>query len=213
MPETGIYNGIPENITLEFARDWVRPRNSEKRFKHICGVAEVAAKIARAAGADVFLAELGGWLHDACKEVKDSELVELAERYRLQVGEIEKLQGHLLHGPVAAETVKRELNIDNEELLDAIRQHTLGAVNMTKLSKVVFLADCLEESRPADYTQPIWDALDIDGECNLDRAIYKASDLNLLHVIEKGRLIHPLSILVRNHHLQKNFLLPKGSRK
>ena len=31
---------------------------------------------------------------------------------------------------------------------------------MSDISKIVFLADCLEESRPRDYTDPIWRALE-----------------------------------------------------
>jgi predicted HD superfamily hydrolase involved in NAD metabolism len=193
--------GVPESLTLEFAKNWVKPRNSEKRFKHICGVADVARRIAAAAGEDVFLAELGGWLHDACKEVKDKELVKMAEGFGMDLHPIERAHGHLLHGPVAAEVARRELNVSNEALLDAVKEHTLGAVPMTNLSKIVFLADCLEEGRPRDYTDPIWQALDIDGTCDLDNAVYKACDLNLQHVMETGRPIHPLTVEVRNYYL------------
>ena len=61
------YEGIPETLTLKAARQFVEPRVSEKRFAHIEGVAKFAKKIAEAAGVDPFLAELSGWLHDACK--------------------------------------------------------------------------------------------------------------------------------------------------
>jgi predicted HD superfamily hydrolase involved in NAD metabolism len=195
--------GIPETVTLEFARAWVEPRNSPKRFKHIEGVADVARRIAAAAGEDVFLAELGGWLHDACKEVKDKTLVEMAQGFRLSLHPIEKAHGHLLHGPVAAEVARRELGITHQQLLDSIKEHTLGAAPMSKLSEIVFLADCLEEGRPSDYTDPIWEALDIDGSCNLDAAILKACDLNLQHLMETGRPIHPLTVEVRNLYLER----------
>ncbi len=153
------YDGIPSDFTLEKAEEWVRPRISEKRFLHVKGVATVARELAEEAGCDVFLAELAGWLHDACKETKDRDLVIEAMQFGLQLTRLDKVSGHLWHGPVGAETIKRDLNITNELVLDAIREHTLGAVGMTDLSKVVFLADCLEASRPTDYTDPIWQAL------------------------------------------------------
>jgi predicted HD superfamily hydrolase involved in NAD metabolism len=206
---TKAYPGIPENVTLEFAKNWMQPRNSAKRFKHICGVAHVAGRIAEAAGEDTFLAELGGWLHDACKEVKDKELVKMAEGFGMKLHPIERAYGHILHGPVAAEVARRELNITHKELLDAVKEHTLGAVPMTNLSKIVFLADCLEEGRPRDYTDPIWQALDPDGACDLDKAIYKACDLNLQHLIEKQRPIHPLTVEVRNYYMQRTSCPPK----
>lgn len=189
-------------MTLKEAEEWVKPRVSEKRFKHILGVAKVAKQIAAAAGGDVFLAELGGILHDACKEVKDKKLVEMARDYGLKLDPILESYGHLLHGPVAAEVVKRELQIDHKELCDAIAEHTLGAVPMTNLSKVLFLADCLEESRPRSYTDPIWKALDVDGKCDLDHAIVVACDQGLKYLIEDKKPIHPKAIEVRNFYLR-----------
>lgn len=197
-----LYEGIPAQVTLDFARDWVRPRISEKRYKHTLGVAEVARRIAKACGdCDFFLAELGGLLHDCCKEVKDRELVRMAREFGLQLDPILENYGHLLHGPVAAEVSKRELNIEHRDLYNAIAEHTLGAAPMSTLSKVLFLADCLEESRPKSYTTPIWQALDIDSVCNLDNAIVVASDEGLKYLIADKKPIHPRAIEVRNFYL------------
>lgn len=198
MPE-----GIPETLTLEFAQDWARQRVTEKRFKHIKGVAKVARQLAEQCRCDPFLAELGGLLHDACKEVKDSELVALAREFGLPLHPIEETNGHLLHGPVGAAVVRKELGVTNEEMLDAISEHTLGAVDMSELSKVLFLADCLEESRPKSYTDPIWKALndrkvDYSSSINLDAAMLKACDLGLTLLVEDHRVIHPRTIEVRN---------------
>ncbi len=212
------YDGIPKDLTLEKAQEWVRPRISEKRFSHVRGVAKVARELAGEAGCDLFLAELAGWLHDACKETKDRDLVIQAMQFGLQLTRLDKVSGHLWHGPVGAETIKRDLNINNELVLNAIREHTLGAVEMTVLSKVVFLADCLEASRPTDYTDPIWQALrgtdskesknsekkskkKQEQELDLDLAILVACDLGLSQLIEVGRTIHPKTVDVRNYYL------------
>jgi predicted HD superfamily hydrolase involved in NAD metabolism len=151
--------GVPATLTLKFAREWVRTRISEKRFRHTEGVAETARELALRSNCDVFLAELGGLLHDCCKEVKDKELITRAKEFGLKLHPIEELNGHLLHGPVAAETVRAELGLTNQEVLNAIAEHTLGAVDMTTLSKVVFLADAIEPGRSKDYVKPIWQAL------------------------------------------------------
>jgi predicted HD superfamily hydrolase involved in NAD metabolism len=207
------YDGIPSDLTLEKAEEWVRPRISERRFSHVAGVAKVARELAEEAGCDVFLAELAAWLHDACKETKDRDLVIQALQFGLQLTPLDRVNGHLWHGPVGAETIKRDLNITNEHVLDAIREHTLGAVAMTELSKVVFLADCLEASRPADYTDPIWLALrgaepnkaekksQKKHALDLDLALLVACDLGLNQLIESGRAIHPKTVDVRNYYL------------
>jgi predicted HD superfamily hydrolase involved in NAD metabolism len=195
------YDGIPPEVTLEFLKSWVKPRVSEKRYKHIKGVVAVAKEIAQAAQVDIFLAELCGWLHDACKEVKDKQLVHMAREFGLTLDPILEANGHLLHGPVAAEVAKRELSILNKDVYDAVAQHTLGEVPMTRLSQVVFLADCLEASRPEHYTKPIWAALDLDGATNLEAAIVVATDEGLKFLISDKKSIHPKTISVRNHYL------------
>lgn len=200
-------NGIPATLTLEQARSFTEKRISKKRFEHVCGVAEVGGALAARANVDIFLVELACWLHDCCKEFKDKELVAMAMEGGLEPDSICRANGHLLHGPVAAMVVKKELDIQNEEVLNSIAEHTLGNAPMSEISKVVFLADCLEKSRPFAFTAPIWDALGGQttdkkkSEVNLDKAMLKASDLSLAHLLETGRVIHPKTVDVRNYFL------------
>jgi predicted HD superfamily hydrolase involved in NAD metabolism len=193
--------GIPADLGLDFVENWVKQRLSEKRYRHCQGVVTVARQLAPLAPCDLFLAELSAWLHDACKEVKDSELIKRAQKAKLKLHPVERLHGHVLHGPVAALTARKELGIRNQDVLDAISQHTLGHAPMSALSKTVFLADCLEASRPADYTTPIWEALDLGGRNCLDAAVLTALNLGLSSLINSNKPIHPKTIDVRNYYL------------
>lgn len=197
------YKGIPEEVTLDAARQWAKPRVTEKRFRHVEGVAAVGKEIAKLAGEDAFLAELACWLHDGCKEWKDKDLVKAALSYGMKLNDVEKENGHLLHGPVGAMVAREELGIKHQDLLDAVSEHTLGKVGMTNLSKVVFLADCLEDSRPKDFTDPIWAALKNNPKkkADLDAAMLVACDLSLEHLISARRVIHIKTVDVRNYFL------------
>jgi predicted HD superfamily hydrolase involved in NAD metabolism len=196
-------DGVPENLDVDFIKKWVGKRVSERRFKHIVGVAETAKQLAARAGCSVKLAELAGWLHDCCKEVKDKELISLATSFGLQLHPVEQLNGHLLHGPVGACVCREELKLTNAEVLAAIAEHTLGAVNMSTLSKVVFLADSIEPGRNADYTKPIWEALgNSNKKIDLDMAILVSCESGLIDLLKSGRLIHPKTVDVRNYYLQ-----------
>ncbi len=199
--------GIPAGMTLEIAREFAQPRISKKRFDHVCGVAAVGDLIAKKAGVNRLLVGLACYLHDCCKEIKEKELIERALAGGLELSATDRINGHLLHGPVAALTIKHELKISNKEVLAAISEHTLGNVPMSEVSKVVFLADCLEESRPKDFTEPIWKALYSDvlaepsKKVNLDKAMLIACDLSLSNLIDVGKPIHPKTVDVRNHFL------------
>jgi len=210
--------GVPSGLTLKAASEWALPRVSGKRAEHVRGVYKVGAKLAAMAHLrpeDSFMVELACLLHDACKEYKDTRLVEMAQSYGMTLSSLEKINGHLLHGPVAAFVVRDELGLTNETVLQAITEHTLGNCPMTDISKLVFLADCLEESRPKDFTKPIWAALQPDRgrddkkkksgqektKVNLDDAMLVALDLSLVHVLETKRAIHPKTVDVRNYFL------------
>jgi predicted HD superfamily hydrolase involved in NAD metabolism len=186
---------------LQFVKDWVKPKVSAKRFGHIAGVAKTGKELAQKFSNNpeiVYMAELAGWLHDACKETKDNILVQQAKDYGLTLHPIEEANGHLLHGPVAAQLVKKEFDLDHADILNAIAQHTLGAIDMSLLSKIVFLADAIEPARPADYANPIKQAIDQ----SLDDAILVACNSNLQILLETNKTIHPRTVEVRNYYLQ-----------
>lgn len=210
--KASVIKGVPEGLTLAKVAKWVEPRISKKRFAHVQGVVAVGQELSRLYGlnqAERFYVGLACWLHDSCKEMKDYELVEKARDLGIELTEIEKSSGHLLHGPVAARLVKKELKISNKAVLAAMAQHTLGATNMTEIAKIVYLADCLEASRPDDFTQPIWAALTsgrgraqaVKGSIDVDKAMLVACDLSLEHLLKSRRPIHPLTVDVRNHFL------------
>jgi len=209
--------GVPAILTLDYARDWALARVSKKRADHVLGVHKVGRQLADMAEQDEdsrYMVELACLLHDACKEFKDTQLVALAEENGMQLSPLEKANGHLLHGPVAAFTVKSEFGLTNETVLAAISEHTLGNCPMSDISKLVFLADCLDETRPKDYTRPIWLALEggskddkkkktakKDTCVNIDNAMLVALDSSLAHVLATRRAIHPKTVDVRNYFL------------
>jgi predicted HD superfamily hydrolase involved in NAD metabolism len=183
------------------AKEWSKTKVSQKRFEHIAGVAKTAVQLAQLFDCDPYLAELAAWLHDACKESKPKDLIQQYRQFGLEPSIVEEANGHILHGPVAAELIRTALGIKNEDVLNAVREHTLGAINMSLLSKVIFLADALEPGRPVDYTQPIWQALSLSGRANIDLAILVTLDLNLQHLLKLRKTIHPKTVEVRNHYL------------
>ncbi len=193
---------------LKYVQSWVKERVSAKRFGHIVGVAQTAKKLAQQFSEDAELAykaELAGWLHDSCKETKDKELVVQAKEYGMQLDPVEEENGHLLHGPVAAQFVKHEFGLKDQDILNAIAEHTLGAINMTLLSKIVFLADAIEPGRPAEYADPIREPIKSgcgDTIGSLDKAILVACESSLQYLAQAGKAIHPKTVQVRDYYLQ-----------
>ncbi len=220
------YEGVPDDLCLSKLASWVKPRVSKDRFKHIKGTVLVGMHICNSIGLESFPVEVALLLHDACKEMKAAALVSEAKKFGLPLTPEDEANGHVLHGPVAALVAEHELGITNRDILSAISEHTLGSTTMTLVSKVVYLADTLEESRPESLIVPVWIALGLKPPydtkafgslensdlatgkgsrtkiTDLDKAIYVASNLVITNLVEKQKAIHPRALTVRDHFLE-----------
>ena len=140
---------MPQYVSLDTVDAFVRQRISAKRHVHVLGVADTAERLATVHGLDPRRARLAALLHDATRELEQEDFLRLAEEWSLPVGEPECRSPKLLHGPIAAEMAKRELGIEDEEVLEAVRVHTTGKPGMSPLALDLYVADKIEPGR--DY--------------------------------------------------------------
>ncbi len=105
--------------------DYVKTHVDEYRYKHTQGVVKAIEKYALKYGADVKKAKIAAVFHDACK----------GQNLGLE------------HGKAAARIIRDEFGVEDEDIINAIANHTVGRVGMSLLEKVIKLADLLEENR------------------------------------------------------------------
>jgi len=96
---------------------------------------------------------------------------------------------------VAEET----FGITDREILDAIRNHTLGRPGMGALSCVVFLADFLE---PGRGNTPRLNELRQIGRERLLRGVVGVCEDSLRYLLDTRKPIHPRTVDTRNWALQ-----------
>ena len=174
---------------LEAAEAFARKRLSENRCGHTLRVADTAESLARKHSLDPDRTRLAALLHDAARETEPEEFLRLAEEWNLPVGEPERDSPKLLHGPVAAELARRELGVENEEVLAAIRVHTVGAAGMGPLALALYVADKIEPARDYPSVGSIRDL----AEKNLREAAAESLRRVIAHNEGRGRPIHPAS--------------------
>lgn len=179
------------------AEEIIRAKLSSKRYQHSMQVASVAREMARGLGLNEDRAYLAGIVHDYAKGIPGYELLALAEQNNMLEDEVEGRNPDLLHAPVGAFLLAREQGLVDEEILDAVRNHTLGRVGMTGLEKVIFLADMIEPGR--DF--PGIERLRCVAWRDLDQGMILTIESTLRYCMERGRLIHPRTVLVRNYLL------------
>jgi predicted HD superfamily hydrolase involved in NAD metabolism len=174
---------------LEEADAFARSRLSKARYEHTLRVADTAENLALAHGLDADRARLAALLHDAAREMGPEEFLKLADRWNLQVGDPERQSPKLLHGPVAAGLARRELGIDDGEVLEAVIAHTTGRPGMGPLALVLYVADKIEPAR--EY--PSVEHLRRLARENLDGAALEALRRAMAHNEARGKATHPAS--------------------
>jgi predicted HD superfamily hydrolase involved in NAD metabolism len=155
----------------------------------------MAASLARHHQLDEQRAAQAGLLHDVAKFFKPKRLLEMARAEGLELDPVEEANPHLLHADVGAIVARDEFGVCDEEILQAVRNHTLGRPGMSFLSCVVFLADSLEPGR--GNTSQLEHLRQLSWQ-DLYSAVWQTCDYSIQHLIVSRRLIHPRAVLTRN---------------
>lgn len=179
------YNEILEELKIQL---------NESRYNHVLRVRDKAIYLAKIYNAPIKQVETAALLHDIAKNFDNEYAYNLIEdKYKIIFENGFKIN-QILHGFAGASFVKTRFNITDELILDAIRYHTIGRINMTIIDKIVYIADAIEDGR--DY--PHVDELRKIADNNIDKAIYTEINYKLKHLIDKNSPIHPNTINLRN---------------
>ena len=157
-----------------------------QHFEHTLGVEETARKMALMFGVSEEKASLAGLLHDCAKCMTLSQMVKAARHLPLDpVMKESKALMHSVAGMCIAQTV---YGVTDPEVLGAIRWHTTGRAGMTRLEKIIYLADMIEPHRkPYPGLEELREACLTD----LDEALLMALRMSLDHVRQQGKTLHP----------------------
>ncbi|MDU5083988.1 bis(5'-nucleosyl)-tetraphosphatase (symmetrical) YqeK [Veillonella sp.] len=173
---------------------------SKKRFIHTLGVVNSAMYLAKKYGANIEDAHLAALLHDCAKEIPLLEMRDLVADLPCDQDMLHS--GALLHGLAGMVLANTQYGVTNPDILEAIRVHTTGKENMSKLDKIIFLADYIEPNRKFPGVNDIR----LAAEQSLDVGVLCGFDMTIRHLIDSGDSIYPLTILSRNdllRHMKK----------
>lgn len=178
---------------------WLGENVPAARLRHILGVEQTAMDLARHHRLDVEKAAMAGLMHDLAKYFKPQRLLQLALQEGLEIDPLLQADPHLLHADISAIVARNEFEVYDEEILQAIRNHTLGQPGMSSLSCVVFLADSLE---PGRGDTPELEALRQLSRHDLYACLWRTCDYCFRFLLDSRKLIHPRTVLTRNWALQ-----------
>ncbi len=155
--------------------------------------------------------ELAALAHDLARAMNGQELIARARALAIPLDPVEMAVPVLLHGPVGAEMLRRELGLEDEEILGATRSHTNGSPGMSALAKVIFLADKLDPAKKGMY--PFIDRVRTLSAKSLDEALLAFLNEDMAQFLKKGSLVHPDMLAARNHLLMELGRLPTAGER
>ena len=171
----------------------------ERRLEHSLNVSKCAVKLSEVYKCDKEKAEIAGLVHDCAKYFTDEQIEDCVRKFNIELDPLEVNNLALSHSVIGSYVAKEVFNIDDEEIINAIKYHTTGRENMSLLEKIIYMADLIEEGRKFPRVEELRE-LTFSGK--LEEALILSFNNTIKFVIDNNQLIHPRTVSARNYILR-----------
>lgn len=179
-----------KSYNLKKMQKKVKKYMDEDRYAHTMGVMYMCAALAMAHGEDLMDAQTAGLLHDCAKCMPNEKKLKICVKNKIAVSESEKKNLFLLHAKLGAYLAHKKYGVDDPNLLNAIRYHTTGRAGMSRLEKIVYIADYIEPLRTKAKNLPL---IRKTAFRDLDEAMYLILRDTLEYLDETADVLDPLT--------------------
>lgn len=169
----------------------------KQRYHHSRMVSKAAEELARRYGGDPEQARFAGLVHDIAKEMKPEAQLQTMEKYSILLDDVERVTPKLWHAIAGYALLKYEYGVADEDVLEAVRWHTTGRKRLSRLGRIVYLADCISEERDFPGVEDIRAA----AGRSLDEGYLAMLTLSIRGLLDKGALLHLGTVEARNELL------------
>lgn len=184
-------------------RKSMEKRLDAKRFEHTLGVAYTASALAMCYEVDINKAQTAGLLHDCAKCLSDEKKISICEKHNIQMNTIEQRNPFLLHAKAGSYIAMKKFHIHDQDIINAILNHTTGRPGMSTLEKIIYIADYIE---PGRKQAPNLKEVRTLAFQNLDLALLKILEDTLVYLKESGSDADPMTQETYDYY--KNLLNP-----
>ena len=163
------------------------------RYSHVMSTANYAASIAHLHGIDPYRAYVAGIAHDCTKYLDDEKQLEYFEKNGITLTDEDRDCPKIWHQISGAHFAKNTLGIEDEDIINAVRYHTTGRAGMSKLEKLICLADSIEPSRDYDGVGKMREA----AERDLNEALLLSFDRLIEYIKQRGLNMNKTTLSAR----------------
>ncbi|MGM0548300.1 MAG: bis(5'-nucleosyl)-tetraphosphatase (symmetrical) YqeK [Bacillota bacterium] len=189
-----------EELKTELDLEKIKEKLGKKRYLHSLSVLNSALNLAQRFNLNLEKVKKAALLHDIAKNKEKDELLTIIKNSNWILDDLELSIIPVLHAPAGAVIAQKEFNIDDDEILEAIRYHTLGHPKMGNLAKIIYAADFIAEDRSFAGLDEIRSKI----EKNFEFGLYLITSHIIKYQLKQNNFIHPYSNDLRNKLLKRS---------
>lgn len=167
--------------------------------EHVLRVVDEAVRLATIHGVDRQAAKIAALGHDILRAHTPERLLNIAADQSYACDPVDRAEPVLLHGPLAVQILREQYKVLDADVLGAVAAHTTARAGMTRLQKLLFVADKIEPHKMGGRP-PVIRVGDL-AESDLDAAMRAYLDYQVATALERGWPLHPNTIAARNELL------------
>ena len=183
---------------IHFFTEEVKKEITITRFEHSIRVAEIAFHLSKINGiTNPHLAYLAGILHDITKQKPNSFHEDIFQRHSFDYSHLPQ---PAFHPHSAYFYIQDKYKFDSKEVLSAIKNHTLGGVDLPKLDYILYVSDFLGSEFA--LRSPSYDTWMKQTEESLHFGILLKSKSTIEDLLEKNLKIHENTFRMYNETIR-----------
>ena len=125
-------------------------KNIPERLAHTLSVRDIAILIASHYKIDKEKASLAALCHDIGRMYSREDMFSILKKSGKEYPSF--YNKNILHAYVGVIVAQNEFNINDEEILLSIKNHTVGKIGMGMLEKIIYVSDYIEPTRNIEKT-------------------------------------------------------------
>ena len=199
---------------LSSLRESLKAKMSGFRLAHTLGVEEMAARIGEIYCPEkIHILRAAALLHDMTKELSPSAQREIFTKHGVEMSEDVENSPPTQHAITAAlEIPVRYPDFADTEVINAVRYHTTGRVDMSLCEKIIYLSDYIDFTRTYSDCKALRDmfwSVDLkamserEREEHLDRVVLRSFELTIADLEENNRYVSRETIEARDSMIKK----------
>lgn len=139
------------------------------------------------------------YLHDISKGLNKESEIKFIINHNIKLDKYEKNSRSLFHAPISAYIAEKDFNINDNDILNAVRFHTVARKKMSLLDKLIYFSDFIAPHRKIEIASKIEE----EHEKGLDYSLIVIVNEKIKVFLKLNKVIHPGIIKFRNKLLKK----------